>query len=211
MGPSIRIDGDFLAGGLARLDDGRLQWGRRFASTETRGGPGPIGPRSGGFNGAVDSHRRRLSRRRPCAPRRWEASMGPSIRIDGDARGPRPYRAPQRRLQWGRRFASTETFSPAALRASTMGGFNGAVDSHRRRRAGAQALSGPAAAASMGPSIRIDGDPARDRERTADPVASMGPSIRIYGDVRQAHWKPVRLLASMGPSIRIDGDAIQSG
>src|SRR6187401_2234409 len=109
MGPSIRIDGDFLAGGLARLDDGRLQWGRRFASTETRGGPGPIGPRSGGFNGAVDSHRRRLSRRRPCAPRRWEASMGPSIRIDGDARGPRPYRAPQRRLQWGRRFASTET------------------------------------------------------------------------------------------------------
>ena len=226
MGPSTRIDGDVQD--PREVDRGEAaSMGRRLASTETS--PACCGARARiGFNGAVDSHRRRL----------------------GQAPPPRGYRE---RLQWGRRLASTETSSSPDL-LTTSRRFNGAVDSHRRRLGGA----GPGAtkrAASMGPSTRIDGDTAgmvmglrwcgrlqwgrrlastetsassrsescsrrfngavdshRRRQahqragRRRPHRASMGPSTRIDGDDRGVPATPRSHAASMGPSTRIDGD-----
>ena len=106
MGPSTRIDGDSRSD-IARCLVAQLQWGRRLASTETGGGwpkPGRIRRASMGPSTRIDGDIRPAYGIRP----RPAASMGPSTRIDGD----RP---------------RTSCLAPAT------GGFNGAVDSHRRR------------------------------------------------------------------------------
>src|SRR4051812_39599541 len=88
-----------------------LQWGRRFAATET---DLPIGVAGRGVP---------------------QASMGPSLRSDGDEKMyPENGPSPMTLLQWGRRFAATETECvrlPTELRE--LAGFNGAVASQRRR------------------------------------------------------------------------------
>src|SRR6185436_11929112 len=130
MGPSTLIDGDPLCPQTHRRGS-PLQWGRRLSSTETDEpelvptpmlgasmGPstlidGDVGARApvleqlDGFNGAVDSHRRRL---------------GNVITLSD----------PTDVLQWGRRLSSTETHTTGS-REHRAGCFNGAVDSHRRR------------------------------------------------------------------------------
>ena len=178
MGPSIFIDGD-ASQTMRAARGGWLQWGRRSSSTETasfhtraraaaelqwgrRSSSTETGcrHRHGAddgpcFNGAVDLHRRRPGCHWGDRQQWSDASMGPSIFIDGDE--PAVTIAPGiRKLQWGRRSSSTETrehdgcsLSPAC--------FNGAVDLHRRRRERRWPRV-RSVLASMGPSIFIDGD-----------------------------------------------------
>ena len=133
MGPSIGIDGEHRRGSLAGGGDGgfngAVDWHRRRGKGEAA-----AQPQTGGFNGAVDWHRRRGAAR---MDRRAEFSA----------------------LQWGRRLASTER------------GFR-----WTRQANGAQG-------ASMGPSIGIDGEVLARLRADGDPIASMGPSIGIDGEV----------------------------
>src|SRR5205085_10147455 len=71
--------------------------------------------------------------------------------------------------------------APRARRA-TPARFNGAVDEHRRRRAHTDDRREPQFAASMEPSMNIDGD-ADPRTLAVDVFdASMEPSMNIDGD-----------------------------
>src|SRR5688572_29324307 len=100
---------------------------------------------------------------------RRAASMGPSTLVDGDAGD----------LQQVRRRSRTDRLEravhdhPASMGPSTLvdgdtarggacrsmaAGFNGAVDSRRRRPRARQPVAGPRAWASMGPSTLVDGD-----------------------------------------------------
>jgi len=179
MGPSTLIDGDWRGSGArswaARLQWGRrlsstetdderfsrerypaLQWGRRLSSTETRQGADPTTAVELGFNGAVDSHRRR----RRVAPRATCTGSSFNGAVDSHRRRRRLRVAElgeATALQWGRRLSSTETPSRRLRRSSCGRGFNGAVDSHRRRRESAQSAASRWPA-SMGPSTLIDGD-----------------------------------------------------
>src|SRR6185436_12963617 len=106
--------------------------------------------------------------------------MGPSTLIDGD----------------GRRWRSTAPRWPR---------FNGAVDSHRRRRPFVVAceeivwLQWGRRLSSTETIERIYG-----ARTTSD--ASMGPSTLIDGDRRRLRSAAAPLPASMGPSTLIDGD-----
>jgi len=84
-------------------------------------------------------------------------------------------------LQWGRRLSSTETTGTLGRSTVRVIGFNGAVDSHRRRLRGRGAPD-ERVDASMGPSTLIDGDPLRVRTLDVGEGASMGPSTLIDGD-----------------------------
>ncbi len=64
-------------------------------------------------------------------------------------------------------------------------------------------------AASMGPSLRSDGDKGCVASSHDLRIASMGPSLRSDGDVDFAGHCRADLLASMGPSLRSDGDVAQ--
>ncbi len=133
-----------------------LQWGRRSASTETH----PAAPSMGWQPLALQWGRRSASTEtldRVEVPRQpVVASMGPSISVDGDGmcvgRPDMGYG-----LQWGRRSASTETPGRVAL-AIPSSCFNGAVDQRRRRPSGGRWRFRTSTAASMGPSISVDGD-----------------------------------------------------
>src|SRR5205807_529155 len=129
---------------LSRL----LQWGRRWASTErARAAWSRAAPTR--FNGAVDGHRRRdapgASQDAPVA----EASMGPSMGIDGKLEMRTRTNNPRLTLQRGRRWASTESQDLA-------------VQVQR------QAL-----VASMGPSMGIDGEVVGYEACAFDAPASM--------------------------------------
>src|SRR5688572_16092621 len=148
MGPSTLVDGDESYGVLLAQPSRSLQWGRRLSSTETPpdrvgrldGVVASMGPSTlvdgdanilasvtstaSGFNGAVDSRRRRPA---------WERELG----------------AAGKRLQWGRRLSSTETFLSIRSGRLSHSCFNGAVDSRRRRRS--PTCSGPP------PSARFNG------------------------------------------------------
>src|SRR6185436_14880102 len=103
MGPSTLIDGDTGVIKAYDLDGEVLQWGRRLSSTETGAWISAPG-RYLSFNGAVDSHRRRLLFSRMVGPCRRSFNGA----VDSHRRRPAipvsPWR-PRRRLQWGRRLS----------------------------------------------------------------------------------------------------------
>ena len=138
------------------------------------------------------------------------------------------------RLQWGRRLASTETSGHAPAASPRRARFNGAVDSHRRRRAWS-ARSRSSAAGFNGAvdshrrrrtrrprsatrASRFNGavDSHRRRQRALDRDNLAGgmlqwgrrlASTETRAVARRGHRAP---KASMGPSTRIDGDSLVS-
>ena len=83
--------------------------------------------------------------------------MGPSIRIDGDV-----------------------DFTNVSLAVADC--FNGAVDSHRRRREGGEDERRQGEALQWGRRFASTETQALQADRDAFLIASMGPSIRIDGD-----------------------------
>src|SRR5512139_3510997 len=84
MGPSIVVDGEKIEWLHYRRRSSKLQWGRRSSSTESRLAIAGQRLPGGRFNGAVDRRRRRAGEVRSRGPRRLDASMGPSIVVDGE-------------------------------------------------------------------------------------------------------------------------------
>src|ERR1044071_5240463 len=136
-----------------------------------------------------------------------EASMGPSILVDGDIQMQVPNRTDYV-LQWGRRFSSTETGSPQGGRVhgegASMGAsilvdgdvpdgqlpacqgdadFNGAVDSRRRRLGGSETGTTGLTGLQWGRRFSST-ETGQGLVAGADRVglASMGPSILVDGD-----------------------------
>src|SRR6266542_274062 len=105
--------------------------------------------------------------------------MGPSLRGDGDTTMEK-HVSVWLELQWGRRSAATETLD-----------FKGEENKMD---------------ASMGPSLRSDGD----AERTARLKASMGPSLRSDGDARSSRARSrtsPRFNGAVAPQRRRPGEA----
>ena len=159
------------------------------------------------FNGAVDEHRRSLSLRARVPDPGSDASMGPSMSIDGVSSTAISTSSDASSSFNGavdehRRSLSADHHGGRRWRAS----FNGAVDEHRRSRRGARDGRGGHGLASMGPSMSIDGvstawtRSSRRRRGFNGAVDEhrRSPSSLTRRSVDEAH-------ASMGPSMSIDG------
>ncbi len=214
MGPPIYIGGNITNSTSNVKIIGKLQWGHRFISVETRRKPRRSRTLPRRFNGATDLYRWKRSRGRDDAPRpdrfngatdlyRWKQIGGvPLLDI-------------QAGLQWGHRFISVET---VIWRISTPGFwrcFNGATDLYRWKRVGPvltklasnllqwghRFISVETGAgvdvpeqrrgASMGPPIYIGGNRLLHRPPPRGLIASMGPPIYIGGN-RKKFWRPRR-------------------
>ena len=92
----------------------------------------------------------------------WGRRSSSTERMDGEW-----YTAEHNVLQWGRRSSSTERYRPLASSGWSATRFNGAVD-RRRRRAKRDPVRHQHRAASMGPSIVVDGEGRCVKRGTAD-------------------------------------------
>ena len=204
MGPSTRIDGDWRRGRRGSLVANGFN-GAVDSHRRRRARPVRSRFRLHRFNGAVDSHRRRQGKSKPDAngnpmlqwgrrlastetsldegdhQERHVASMGPSTRIDGDTR------------------------STHRIRQSRSG-FNGAVDSHRRRPSGRLRRTWSRTTLQWG---------RRLASTETCPTCTSTPAVmRLQWGRRLAstetRWRARdrsrARSASMGPSTRIDGD-----
>ncbi len=179
MGPSISVDGEGPRGGYGLAGAQELQWGRRSASTERRGGSRGDAP-SRGFNGAVDQRRRRAAV--AASTRAWFSSFNGAV--------------DQRR----RRGASHSLATLTGILS-----FNGAVDQRRRRESTHNRVASWRSSFNGAVDQRRRRDDHGDLP-VAHSDASMGPSISVDGEGEQGLDGRPGLLASMGPSISVDGE-----
>jgi len=230
MGPRILIRGNPEVLG-AMVDGPVLQWGRGFSSAETSRCRCSSSSRSPGFNGAADSHPRKLLMAALYGYRLPSLQWGRGF-SSAETSGPARKRSTLTPLQWGRGFSSAETslfcsiaspmpllqwgrgFSSAETPASDRARpvrwcFNGAADSHPRKRQERlpEARRGPPA--SMGPRILIRGNHRLDQSRMRVFEASMGPRILIRGNVKDEAVWGIGYTASMGPRILIRGNHVR--
>ena len=181
MGPSIVVDGEEGCTGRAPTDRRSASMGPSIVVDGESPWPASATPRTRRFNGAVDRRRRRMATVARASPRS--------------------------ELQWGRRSSSTESGHLAigvpALEYASMG----RRPSSTERRADTCHRSSTTSTCFNGPSIVVDGEPARRVPRAGRHVrASMGPSIVVDGEeIDQAEQRLAR-QASMGPSIVVDGE-----
>ena len=144
-----------------------------------------VAARTGGFNGAVASQRRRCGFRGVCRPRHDPASTGPSPLSDGDPRDIASNASATGLLQRGRRLSATEIWR------NLRPGRDDRYMLQRGRRLSATEIQ------------------QRCRPRPLRAVASTGPSPLSDGDGTSQHLLlGHRWVASTGPSPLSDGDII---
>ncbi len=183
-----------------------LQWGRRSASTESWGSRCRGAGSRPCFNGAVDQRRRRGGDGAEVRVGEALASMGPSISVDGEVTSTSYACRAVTMLQWGRRSASTESVraeNPANVGASLQWGRRSASTERSAWWSGAAAGAGRFNGA-------VDQRRRRDHveiETVRREAASMGPSISVDGEVPGSSCSDWMSMASMGPSISVDGEA----
>ncbi len=205
MGPGIRVPGNVTSTHSPGLPSSGLQWGPGFASRETPDDPGSV----------------RLD---------FGLQWGPGF-ASRETSTLKSLFAAQPELQWGPGFASRETRTGAPPPARSHG-FNGARDSRPGKRPETHQVDvSPTGEASMGPGIRVPGNPTvaacwsavigfngardsrpgkRSSSRVSDPRGSA--SFNGARDSRPGK-RPDRGeraspgCASMGPGIRVPGNS----